>query len=190
MRNVLRWIRQLLYDRQLAIMFALCAAPLLVMIGLGVDYHRKLAEKSPHDTVAAVTTLETKKVPIGAETQGQSDILPAAATNPGKARDKVACASPTPDRSAPVRFQPPQKTSTQPLTRHTPVAIRQPIMATHILKICGTCKNTYSDVETEPSGRPGISALWRPTKQALTRPSIHQRFERRIWPLDPRRPSA
>jgi hypothetical protein len=167
MRNVLRPLFKLAHDRHVAIMFALSAAPMIAMVVLGLDSYRKLSYGSQLDAAAA--TIEAKKTIVSANAQSESSPPPTGNIVPeAKAQDKPLCSHDAPDRPAKIRFRP-----TPARAALTPATVRRSA-ATHILKICGACKYTYSEVELEPVRRHGALSFWSPTPPTI-RPLIHQR---------------
>jgi Flp pilus assembly protein TadG len=73
-----------------AITFALTAVPLIALVGLGIDYYRKLSYQSRLNSAAdsaAIAAIQTIKAYINANTPGQSgSALVAAAENAGTAQ--------------------------------------------------------------------------------------------------------
>jgi hypothetical protein len=165
MRNVLRSFIKLLRDRHVPVMLALSAAPLLVMVGLGVDYHRKLAYKSQMEAAAAVAAIEAKKAIASASAQSESDPpSPEKTVVPVKTQDKVLCSAVMPARLT-IRRRP--QVSIAP---RAPTALSRPFVAP-VSKICGpACKNTYWEAERDQIRR--HRGLWFRTRLTTTRPLI------------------
>jgi Flp pilus assembly protein TadG len=164
MRDVLRSFIKLLRDRHVAIMLALSAAPLLVMVGLGVDYHRKLAYKSQMEAAAAIAAIEAKNVSATASAQNPSDLLsPEKSVVAAKTQDKVLCSTVVPARAT-TQLRPQVSIAPQP------PPIQRPFV-TPIAKFCGPgCKNTYWEAERDQVRRHKVLWFRRPTRLTTTRP--------------------